>query len=731
MEIPNNQNLGNYSVYLDKIHIASTPPKDDFLQQHISNIYPKKTKKWIDSSLVHKCQKCEHTFGFFLRKHHCRACGGVFCYACCNNYIVIPNGLIDKPEETGYLKEKVSSIYKSWSNGDKSLVCNECYYKINNLKNMEVYIEIAAYLDLKTLCTLLRVSKTWHNTAIHYLSKFRNIQYITDGIYTQWESNILWNHRRQFSGHTSWILNMIKTAIHEYYISDSKKREYIHKSRINILSSLLNTQDYINPNNKKIGCWSLMCSRKCNMNIDIYDYLEILQYITNFGGLLFCNIELDNTNNEIKSFLKTLLKTFSRNIEHSNIDYYIIPYLSTILRNIFKKHNNYDKIDKGFIYLLLNTILFNDNLKILFIYEYNYLSYFKNKNIETNTFCNIIGEYVQHNKIKAIVAKTINVLSIIPTNDNISELNTKLPILYPIDTRYHIIEILNIIILNSSSKPLIVEALVKNSYNSNEIPKKIKFIIKKDRYLRKEHIVSSLISLFQYKLIEQSKKGRVDKFDPVPTYKILMITDDIGCIEFVEDSITLGQIGELNYTLQNYVLENNQNVNIALVRDKFYKSLAISSCISYVLGLGDRHLDNIMINKKGLIFHIDYGYIMENPITNIFGAPIIRITKDMIDFMGGSNSISYKNFKDYIIKIFDIIRLYNNIANNYYSILGYESIIDWEHFKNKLNDKFFTGLSCKDVEITLINEIEKSTSNYSGIIMDFCHYYSNRFKGYF
>ena len=38
------------------------------------------------------------------------------------------------------------------------------------------------------------------------------------------------------------------------------------------------------------------------------------------------------------------------------------------------------------------------------------------------------------------------------------------------------------------------------------------------------------------------------------------------------------------------------------------RSLAVMSVVGYVLGLGDRHLDNILLNfSTGEVVHIDYG----------------------------------------------------------------------------------------------------------------------------
>ncbi|XP_067885701.1 zinc finger FYVE domain-containing protein 16-like isoform X2 [Heterodontus francisci] len=40
--------------------------------------------KWIPDSEAPNCAKCQARFTFTKRRHHCRACGKVFCAACCN-----------------------------------------------------------------------------------------------------------------------------------------------------------------------------------------------------------------------------------------------------------------------------------------------------------------------------------------------------------------------------------------------------------------------------------------------------------------------------------------------------------------------------------------------------------------------------------------------------------------------------------------------------------------------
>jgi phosphatidylinositol 3-kinase len=138
-------------------------------------------------------------------------------------------------------------------------------------------------------------------------------------------------------------------------------------------------------------------------------------------------------------------------------------------------------------------------------------------------------------------------------------------------------------------------------------------------------------------------------------YKVVAHSEKDGMLEFVPNCSTIQSI------LQQYRPKNNVETHIGLflqnscykhglnyneVFDTYIYSCAGYAVITYLLAIGDRHLENLLIDESGHFFHVDFGFIFgKNPPFKGIQPPI-RICKQMIQCMGGFESDNYKRFVD-------------------------------------------------------------------------------------
>ena len=77
--------------------------------------------EWVDGD---NCHRCRTHFSLVMRKHHCRACGQVFCNQCSGKCSILP--------KYGFEKEV--------------RVCDTCYEKVNKL--VFIYLIVIVFNNL-------------------------------------------------------------------------------------------------------------------------------------------------------------------------------------------------------------------------------------------------------------------------------------------------------------------------------------------------------------------------------------------------------------------------------------------------------------------------------------------------------------------------------------------------------------------------------------------------------
>lgn len=96
--------------------------------------------------------------------------------------------------------------------------------------------------------------------------------------------------------------------------------------------------------------------------------------------------------------------------------------------------------------------------------------------------------------------------------------------------------------------------------------------------------------------------------------------------------------------------------------------------ITYLLGVGDRHLDNLLLTPDGRLFHIDFAYILGSDPKPF--PPPMKLCREMVEAMGGATSHHYQKFKNFCYLAFSILRKSSHLIINLFALMKHTSLPD-------------------------------------------------------
>ncbi|KAK5990986.1 Phosphatidylinositol 3-kinase catalytic subunit type 3 [Cladobotryum mycophilum] len=241
--------------------------------------------------------------------------------------------------------------------------------------------------------------------------------------------------------------------------------------------------------------------------------------------------------------------------------------------------------------------------------------------------------------------------------------------------------------------------------------------------LRQDQLVIQIITLMDQLL----QKENLDlKLSP---YKILATSTTAGASQFVQSQSLSSIVGKFkNNPALAYLKHHNPDDRQALgVRqetlDTYVRSCAGYCVITYILGVGDRHLDNLLLAPDGHFFHADFGFILGRDPKPF--APVMKLSKEMVDCMGGVQSEHYKQFKQYCFLAYTALRKSSNLILNLFSLMIHANIPDIKLEPDKavlkVRERFHLELTEEEAILYFERVIEDTLTAFAPVVIDKLH----------
>lgn len=506
------------------------------------------------------------------------------------------------------------------------------------------------------------------------------------------EREILWNNRYAAANYLELIPRIIECI------------DYKNKDSINEISYILENAKLINP----IAAINLLSGNyiyeevrkyaiKC---ISQFSYQEILDYIIQLTQALKYE---QNHNSDLAKYLLKFSIKYPLTIGHSFFwclrSEMHVPEIQ--LRYGLLLEAFLSKVDLNYLKLLRDEIwLLEELLKIA---DIPFDKKFKDKSKADDlmkSFYNSLNDLNNLIKYKEIP---------IPINFNI---------------RIKQILVDDCKIMKSKKKPLWISFLTSDD-------RIIRIILKKGDDLRQDLLTLQIFKTIQNLWFKNGLKLKMSIYCVISTgfYQ--------GMLEIVENSETLANIhkeyGGVKATFSDSNLYNWFEKNVKYGKKEYVKNFKLScaaySIATFIMGIGDRHNDNIMVKKNGEIFHIDFGHFLGH-FKYKMGikretAPFV-FTPEFKKILGENNSLDYQEFRILCNLAFKIIRKNSYIIKSLLQIMICSDIPELNDESIKFIEKslFLKGKE-NEIETFLETQFQNALTSLATKLMFAFHVIAN------
>jgi len=518
------------------------------------------------------------------------------------------------------------------------------------------------------------INKQWNQAVNTLLSLYRGLQYkLPCQKYSDLECDFLLTHHKSFAAHTSWQLHTLASL---------KQRGNMSDKYIQSLGAGLE---------EKLSCRWLLCTRTCHSTMSVDDILRL----GTTGVLSHLTIQ------------KWVIGSWFH--LHGTIHVQMMPWwvhLATRYANLFK-HGLIPMASKSIV--ILYALWFECNIQM------NPKTVHILKNVKKRIKEAITVEnYLAVRASEAFAGMAVMLIKSMGPYVIPKFFNEFRSVRLPWDPEHIIVQVEHVDTIWSSSRPLVIECRT----NSGEL----KTFLLKNEDVRSDRMAMTLGFFIQ----------SMTKNVHIRTYKVFPLSSNMGCVEMVPHATTLYDVRKKG-TLLNFTMSHNSSLSVRTLRERLVKSCAGACLLAFTIGLGDRHLENIMITNEAYLVHVDFGWILGDDPKH--AATPMRITEDMIDALGGRGSSTFASFVQITQKAYVTMRQH---ASFWYHLLVAESFIfqnkqrDWKRIRNHILERFVPG-EWEDEASLHIQAVVQTASEPSLVqrVVDFSHFAANQFDGFF